>query len=132
MKPTILVTGATGYIGGRLIRELLEHGYHVRAMARRPEALASRSWAASVDLVQADAENLDDLRRACAGVDYAYFLIHGMGDGPGLVEREKTTADNFAQAAREAGIRRIVYLSGLHPEGGALSEHLSSRVMVGE
>lgn len=132
MKPTILVTGATGYIGGRLIRELLDHGYHVRAMARRPEVLANRSWAASVDLVRADAENVDDLRRACEGVDCAYFLIHGMGDGPGFAERERTTASNFAQAAKEAGVSRIVYLSGLHPEGAPLSEHLASRVMVGE
>lgn len=132
MATKVLVTGATGYIGGRLIQEFLEHDFDVRAAARRPDALTKKPWAAEVEIVRADAENVADLIAACRGVDVAYFLIHGMGDGPHFAEREERTAHNFAKAAREAGVKRIVYLSGLHPEGTDLSPHLESRVRVGQ
>lgn len=128
----VLVTGATGYIGGRLIYELLDHGHTVRAAARRPEGLTNKPWASAVDIVKADAESFSDLEEACQGIDVAYFLIHGMGDGANFAAREERTAQNFAKAARQAGVKRIVYLSGLHPEGTELSTHLASRVRVGQ
>lgn len=128
----VLVTGATGYIGGRLIPELLAAGYRVRAMARHPDRLAGRSWYDQVEAVAADALVPEDLDRALAGVDVAYYLIHSLGSGHTFEERDRRTARQFGVAAREAGVGRIVYLGGLHPEQEELSPHLSSRREVGE
>lgn len=125
--PRVLVTGATGYIGGRLVPELLAAGYDVRVLARHPERIASRDWSGDVDVVEGDATSRDDLRRALDGIDVAYYLIHALGAGSGFAERDRSTARGFAVVAREVGVGRVVYLGGLYPEGEKLSPHLESR-----
>src|SRR5689334_14998969 len=127
-----LVTGATGYIGGRLVPQLLAAGYAVRVLARRPERLAERPWRGDVDIVEGDADNESDLRQALENVDVGYYLIHAIGTGSRFEARDRRTAETFSKAAHEAGIGRIVYLGGLYPEGERLSRHLSSRKEVGE
>ncbi|MFP5334852.1 MAG: SDR family oxidoreductase [Actinomycetes bacterium] len=130
--PLALVTGVTGYIGGRLVPELLDAGFRVRAMARNPRRLADRDWYADAEVVEADALDADAVRAALDGVDVAYYLIHAMGSGPEFADRDRRTARTFARAAREAGVGRIVYLGGLHPGDQRLSRHLRSRKEVGE
>src|SRR5690349_12001919 len=127
-----LVTGVTGYIGGRLVPELLAAGWRVRALVRHPERLRGRPWAADVDVVAGDATSPDDLRAAMDGVHVAYYLIHAIGSGARFASLDRRTALLFGRAAREAGVRRIVYLGGLYPEGEDLSVHLESRKEVGE
>jgi uncharacterized protein YbjT (DUF2867 family) len=127
-----LVTGSTGYIGGRLVPELLEAGFRVRAMARRPHTLRDRPWRDQVEVVRADAGDPDDLRAALDGVDVAYYLIHALGTGSTFEESDRRTATTFASAAAAAGVGRIVYLGGLFPEGERLSAHLRSRKEVGD
>lgn len=125
----ILVTGATGYVGGRLVRVLAERGYAVRAMARRPEVLAGR-FDPAVTAVAGDVQDPDSLRAALAGVHTAFYLIHAIG-ADALVERETEQARNFAAAAEAACVRRIVYLGGLTDPTGRLSPHMESRLAVG-
>ncbi|WP_238176626.1 NAD(P)H-binding protein [Kribbella albertanoniae] len=127
-----LVTGVTGYIGGRLVPELLRAGFEVRAMARNPRRLVDRPWHDEVEIAEADAGDAELLRVAMEGVDVAYYLIHALGSGPRFEARDRHNALTFATAAREAGVRRIVYLGGLYPEGEDLSPHLDSRSEVGE
>lgn len=128
----VAVTGVTGYVGGRLVPELLAAGFRVRALARNPGRLRDRSWSSQVEAVGADASDLDQIRAALQGADVAYYLIHSLGTGRRFEARDRRTARTFAQAAREAGVRRIVYLGGLYPEGENLSPHLESRKEVGE
>lgn len=130
--PLALVTGATGYIGGRLVPELLAAGFRVRAMARHPQNLQGRAWADRVEIVQADAGSAEDLRQAMQGVDVAYYLIHALGTGRRFESTDRRTALTFGKAARESGVQRIVYLGGLHPDSEELSPHLDSRREVGE
>lgn len=130
--PLVAVTGVTGYVGGRLVPELLAAGYRVRAVARRPERLRARPWHDDVETARADAADLEAIRAALTGVDVAYYLIHSLGTGSTFEARDRRTARVFAQAAREAGVRRIVYLGGLAPAGEELSPHLASRAEVGE
>ncbi len=129
---TILVTGPTGYIGGRLIPRLLAKGYAVRCLARHPECLAGRPWAGSVEIVKGDICKNEGLEKAFAGADAAYYLIHSMADLPGFEKMEEVSALNFAKAAAAAGCGRVVYLGGLGKEGPGLSRHLASRHRVGE
>ena len=131
-RPLVLVTGVTGYIGGRLVPLLLQAGYRVRALARNPDQLRDRDWRGEVDVVKADASKADDLVAAMDGVSVAYFLIHSLGSGRRFESRDRHTARTFAVAAREAGVQRIVYLGGLYPAGEELSPHLDSRREVGE
>lgn len=131
MSALCLVTGATGYVGGRLVPELLTAGYGVRAMARTPEKLDGRPWRGDVEVTHADAQDADDVRRAMEGVDVVYYLLHSIGTGRGFVDTERRTAENIAGAARDAGVSRIVYLGGLDPTGEELSDHLASRAEVG-
>lgn len=127
-----LVTGATGYIGGLLVPRLLDDGWKVRVLTRSSERLRGRDWADRVEVVEGDATSEADLRRALSGTDVAYYLVHSMDGGGDLARRDRELAEGFAAAASETGVQRIVYLGGLHPEGADLSEHLASRVEVGQ
>jgi uncharacterized protein YbjT (DUF2867 family) len=126
-----LVTGSTGYIGGRLVPRLLEAGFAVRVLARNPEKLRDVPWAAEVEVVVGDLADRSALDAACAGVEVLYYLVHSMGQRGDFENRELEGARTVAAAAREAGVRRIVYLGGLHPQAGRLSKHLRSRAEVG-
>jgi uncharacterized protein YbjT (DUF2867 family) len=126
-----LVTGATGYIGGRLVPRLIEKGYSVRCLARHPEHLMGMSWAKNAEIIKGDLYKNENLSAALAGVDTAYYLIHSMADVPDFERMDETSATNFAQAAGESQIKRIVYLGGLG-RGENLSRHLRSRQRVGE
>ena len=131
-RPLVLVTGVTGYIGGRLVPELVAAGYRVRAMARNPRRLEDRDWFDDVEVVEADAGDRHQLDAALEGVDVAYYLIHAIGSGKRFESRDRHTALTFGAAAREAGVGRVVYLGGLYPGGEELSPHLDSRREVGE
>jgi uncharacterized protein YbjT (DUF2867 family) len=127
----VLLTGASGYVGGRLLPRLEQAGHRVRCLARRPEFLRSRIGPHS-EVVKGDVLDEETLSSALAGIDTAFYLIHSMGSlGGAFEERDRTGAENFARAAREAGVRRIVYLGGLGDESDDLSPHLRSRHEVG-
>ena len=126
-----LVTGATGYIGGRLVPRLLAEGHHVRAMTRDAGRLRDVPWSAEVEVVQADALDPGSLRPALAGIDVAYYLIHSIDTGA-FEDTDRQAAQAFADAARDAGVGRIVYLGGLVPAHQELSPHLRSRFEVGQ
>ena len=130
-RPTILVTGATGYIGGRLARQLLAEGYSVRAMARDPRRLAALERLGA-ESVSGDVLDPASLTSAMRGIDVAYYLVHSMGDGPDFEARDRQAATNFAEACRVAGVKRIIYLGGLGLEGPSLSKHLASRQETGK
>jgi uncharacterized protein YbjT (DUF2867 family) len=126
-----LVTGATGYVGGRLVPELLAAGYRVRVLARSPEKLRDLPWRDAVEVVRGDAGDPAALAVATADVDVAYYLVHAIGAGADFDAIEVRVARAFATAARAAGVGRIVYLGGMAPADQALSEHLRSRAEVG-
>ncbi len=128
---TILVTGATGYIGGRLATRLLARGHRVRAMARDSRRLGALA-AAGAECVTGDVLEVQSLGPALHGVEVAYYLIHSMGMGAEFAERDREAARNFAAACAAAGVRRIIYLGGLGQSGPALSKHLASRQEVGD
>jgi len=128
---TILVSGATGYIGGRLLAELERLGRPVRALARHPESLRPRV-APSTEVVRGDVLDRASLGEALAGVDTAYYLVHSMGAASGFAELDRDGARHFGEAAREAGVRRIVYVGGLGDAGDDLSAHLRSRHETGD
>ena len=127
----VLVTGATGYIGGRLIPVLEASGVRLRCLARHPAALESRV-AKTTEVVEGDLFDPGSLDRALAGIDVAYYLVHSMGAHGDYLEKDRVAARNFGEAARWAGVRRIVYLGGLASEDGGLSKHLRSRIETGE
>ena len=128
---TVLVTGATGYIGGRLVPRLLAEGHAVRAMTRDAGRLRDVPWVDRVAVVEADALDPASLGPALRGVDVAYYLIHSIDTGE-FERTDRQAAEAFAAAARDAGVGRIVYLGGLSPEEGELSAHLRSRNEVGD
>jgi uncharacterized protein YbjT (DUF2867 family)/uncharacterized protein YndB with AHSA1/START domain len=128
----ILVTGATGYIGGRLVPRLLEEGYPVRVMVRDPQRLQGRPWLDQVEIVQGDVRQPDTLTPALAGITHAYYLIHSMGSGSDFQAEDLEAARYFGQAARDGGIRRIIYLGGLGDPASDLSPHLRSRQATGD
>jgi uncharacterized protein YbjT (DUF2867 family) len=128
----VLLTGATGYVGGRLLAALEQAGAPLRCLARRPEALAGRV-AASTEVVKGDCLDPATLPAALAGVETAYYLVHSMGSGRSFAALDEAAARHFGQAARAAGVRRIVYLGGLGAaDETELSEHLRSRQQTGE
>ena len=126
----MLVTGATGYIGGRLVPRLISAGYRVRVFVRNPEKLTDVPWAHQVEIVEGDLTDAPSVARAVEGIDVLYYLVHSMGAKGEFEQTERTAATNVATAALAAGVSRIVYLGGLHPDG-ALSPHLRSRAEVG-
>lgn len=130
--PRALVLGATGYIGGRLVPRLLNAGYRVRVLARDPERVSAFAWGARVEVVEGDAADAAVMARAAADADVLYYLVHSMSAGRGFESADRVAAETVAQAAATAGVSRIVYLGGLHPDGVPLSPHLRSRVEVGE
>jgi uncharacterized protein YbjT (DUF2867 family) len=131
-KTRCLVTGATGYVGGRLVPPLIDAGYRVRAMARNPDKLADVPWRADAELVRGDLSDVESLEAAFDGVDVVYYLVHSMGTSKDFAADEAQSAKNVVTAGRRAGVRRLVYLSGLHPPGTQLSPHLESRKAVGD
>jgi len=128
----VLVTGATGYIGGRLVPRLVDSGFEVRCMTRDPDQLALTPWRERVEVVAADALDRRALGDALEGCDAAFYLIHSMGGSGDFAEIDRRIASNFRDAAAEAKLDRIVFLGGLGTSGTELSEHLSSRHEVAE
>jgi uncharacterized protein YbjT (DUF2867 family) len=125
-----LVTGATGYIGSRLLRRLADEGRPVRALARRPAAVEA---SAEVEVVRGDLLNGDGLAEALDGCDTAYYLVHSMeatAEGSAFADRDRRAAQAFGEAAARAGLERIVYLGGIEPSTGSVSPHLRSRLEV--
>jgi len=129
-QPLILLTGATGYIGGRLLQVLEQRGYRVRCLARRPDFLAPRV-AASTEVVRGDVLDRESLQTALDGVEVAYYLVHSMGSKGSFEEDDRQAARNFAETAKAAGVERIIYVGGLGPDEESLSPHLRSRQEVG-
>jgi uncharacterized protein YbjT (DUF2867 family) len=132
MPKLILVTGATGYIASRLIPRLLDSGYLVRALARDPHRLSTRSWFSKVDIIQADVTNPESLVHAFDGVDTAYYLIHNMSHGHGYTSLELDGAHNFAKASEQAGVQHIIYLGGLADPEQHIAPHMRSRIETGK
>lgn len=127
----ILVTGASGYIAGKLIPRLLEHGYKVRCMVRDSIKLADRTWRDQVEVVPANVSDKASLPAALAGIHSAYYLIHNMSSGHGYQREELESAHNFAQAAHQAGVEHIIYLGGLADPHHKIAPHLRSRIETG-
>jgi uncharacterized protein YbjT (DUF2867 family) len=128
-KPLILVTGATGYVGGRLLRALEAAGHRLRCLARRPEFLQPRVLP-STGIVKGDVLEPESLRAALAGVHTAYYLVHSMAAGSAFAAVDRKAAEAFAAAAQRARVQRIIYLGGLG-SGSHLSPHLASRQETG-
>lgn len=124
------MTGASGYVGGQVVQRLLGAGWTVRVLARDPHRLPE-VWRDRVEVAEGDAGDADAVRSAVDGVDVAWYLIHSMGGSDDFADTDRRMATTFATACADAGVQRIVYLGGLHPEDEELSEHLASRVEVG-
>ena len=122
---SVLLTGATGYVGGRLLPLLESRGSKVRCLARRPENLKGRTGP-DTEIVAGDVLDPDSLRNALEGIDTAYYLVHSMGSTGSFEDQDRAAATNFANAARDAGVQRIIYLGGLGDDGEDLSPHLRS------
>ena len=129
--PLLLVTGATGYVGGRLLQTLENHGCRVRCLVRRPTVLVGKTEART-EVVAGDLLDRPSLELALRGVDAAYYLVHSMGATGSFEVADRLAAKNFGEAAKAAGVNRIIYLGGLGSAGEALSPHLRSRHEVGE
>jgi len=128
-----LVTGVTGYIGGRLVPRLLDKGFSVRVMTRDASRLQGRTWLDRVDVVEADVFDYESLQRALKDIDVAYYFIHSMaGHGESFSQKDISAARNFGEAAKKCGIKRIIYLGGLGDPRTDLSEHLRSRQQTGD
>ncbi len=128
----VLVTGATGYIGGRLIPRLAELGYSVRAMAREPRKLNRKKWQ-NIEIVKGDVFDQESLKNSLKDIDIAYYLIHSMTTSNfNFEDRDREAAENFTKACEEQNVKRIIYLGGLGITGSALSKHLKSRHETGD
>ncbi len=132
-KPALcLVTGATGYIGGRLIVELLKHGYRVRILARNADRLKYHPWIDQVEVSEGDAHNPDVLAEAMIGVDVAYYLLHALMSKDDFEQEEREMAEGFGKSAKASGVKRIVYLGGIIAPNEVMSPHLQARAETGE
>ena len=130
---TILVTGATGYVGGRLVPCLLREGYRVRCFVRDAERLRAQPWGDEVEVAVGDALEAETVPPAMEGVDAVYYLIHSLGAGEDtFAERDRRAATNVRTAAEQAGVDRLVYLGGMRPKGERQSKHLRSRIETGD
>ena len=125
----VLVTGGSGYIGGRLVPRLLRQGHTVRVMVRDPSRLVGRPWAKRVEVVVANLLEFETLAGAFDGIDAAYYLIHSMHAGADFAQRDRQAALNFCHAA--SGLRHVIYLGGMQPERKLVSQHLHSRAEIG-
>lgn len=128
---SILVTGATGYVGGRLVPRLLAAGQRVRCLVRDPARLEGRAWLGQVELATGDVLKPESLAAAMRGVQVVYYLVHSLGGGGDFSGRDLKAARNCANAAKDAGVERIVYLGGLGDPKTDLSQHLRSRQETG-
>jgi uncharacterized protein YbjT (DUF2867 family) len=126
----ILLTGATGYVGGRLLKALEQSNHDVRCLARKPESLARRAGTRTA-IVQGDALDYETLPAALSDVDVAYYLVHSMSSAGNFEEDDRLAASNFGRACAVCRVRKIVYLGGLGPDEEQLSSHLRSRHEVG-
>lgn len=129
---TVLVTGATGYVGGRLVPCLLREGYRVRCFVRDANRLKAQPWHDRVEVATGDALKPDTLPGVFDGIDAAYYLIHSLGTGSEFAERDRRAATNIREAAESAGVDRLIYLGGIRPKGEHLSDHLKSRMETGD
>jgi uncharacterized protein YbjT (DUF2867 family) len=127
-----LVTGATGYVGSRLVARLLDAGYSVRVLVREPDRLRHKPWFRQVEMREGDACETSRLKDALSGVHSAYYLIHSMTVGSQFGRRDVALAASFGEVARSVGLQRIIYLGGLGEPGEVLSEHLRSRQETGQ
>ena len=127
----VLVTGATGYIGGRLVPRLLQRNVEVRALVRDRERVGGRPWVGAIEIVEGDLLRDVPIEKAFEGVDAAYYLVHAMAAGPDFERRDRLAAERFVNAARDAGSPRTIYLGGLVPGAEHVSAHLVSRAEVG-
>jgi len=130
-KQHVLLTGATGYIGGRLLKALEKQGHRVRCLTRRPTTLKAKVGP-STEIVMGDALDQASLEDALQGIEVAYYLIHSMGSNGAFEQLDRQAARSFGQAAKSAGVSRIIYLGGLGNTDEALSKHLRSRHEVGD
>jgi len=129
----VAVIGSTGYVGGRLIPDLLDAGHQVRCVARTPERLAGVDWRAQVEVEAADVLDPKSLDAALTGIEAVYYLVHAMGHEGDFERTDRIGAENTRSAAERAGVSRIIYLGGLgDAEPGDLSDHLASRHEVGQ
>ena len=130
-SPLYLVTGASGYVGGRLVRTLLENDYRVRVLVRDKYKVIGQPWASQVEICEGNADNPKDLEQALAGVHTAYYLLHSINLGKTFDDIEATMARSFAQASEAAGVAQIVYLGGIANDKN-ISKHLASRASTGK
>lgn len=128
-----LVTGSTGYLGGRLVPRLLQQGHRVRCLVRNPDKLTGVPWANDVEIIAGDVTDPESMAKACTGIDVVYFLVHSLTSDR-FAALDRRAALITSEAARSQAVGRIIYMSGLHPDPDhtQLSDHLSSRVEVGE
>jgi uncharacterized protein YbjT (DUF2867 family) len=129
--PRVLVLGATGYVGGRLVPELIQAGFEVRCLTRTPEGLSGTEWAPDVEVVGGDLSDPSSIGDAFDGVDQVVYLVHSLGLGDDFMQQERMTAQHARVAAEQAGVRHLLYVGGLGDDHDDLSPHLRSRHDVG-
>ena len=126
----ILITGASGYVGGRLVRTLVDEKFDVRVFVRDKNKIKGQAWADSVEICEGTANKVQDLERALAGIHTAYYLLHSINLGSNFDDIEAQMARQFAQVAQKAGVQQIVFLGGIANDAN-ISKHLASRVRTG-